>query len=159
VRLKLGAWDEPCRWRRRVRPRLHNPVPFAVIRTRPNYSTSWACARSAAGIHSSYVSSGRSRFGSGRSSSRRCTGGAASNYTCVITTSRADDRFVTFTKWNGTGPPEQPSVHENPESPPRLLERAKAVGDLEQDPYVSHRSKSRSSVDEPGVPEWPTYGP
>jgi hypothetical protein len=46
---------------------------------------------------------------------------------------------------------EVPSVHENPESPPRLLERAKSVGDLEQDPYVSHRSKSRSSLDEPGV--------
>jgi hypothetical protein len=28
-------------------------------------------------------------------------------------------------------------VHENRESPPRLLERAKSVGDLEQDPYVS----------------------
>jgi hypothetical protein len=27
-----------------------------------------------------------------------------------------------------------PSVRENPESPPRLLERAKSVGDLEQDP-------------------------
>jgi hypothetical protein len=49
-------------------------------------------------------------------------------------------------------------VHENPESPPRLLERAKSVGDLEQDPYVSHRSKSRSSVDEPGCAEWPFYG-
>ena len=71
---------------------------FAVIRTRPNRSTSWACARSAAGIHASHVSSGRSRFGRGRSFSRRCTGGAASNHTCVITTSRADDRFVTFTK-------------------------------------------------------------
>jgi hypothetical protein len=71
---------------------------FALIRTRPNRSTSWACARSAAGIHASHVSSGRSRFGSGRSSSRRCTSGAASNHTCVITTSRADDRFVTFTK-------------------------------------------------------------
>ena len=71
---------------------------LAVIRTRPNRSTSRACARSAAGSHASHVSSGRSRFGSGRSSSRRCTGGAASNHTCVITTSRADDRFVTFTK-------------------------------------------------------------
>ena len=71
---------------------------FAVIRTRPNRSTSRACARSAAGIHASHVSSGRSRFGRGRSFSRRCTGGAASNHTCVITTSRADDRFVTFTK-------------------------------------------------------------
>jgi hypothetical protein len=71
---------------------------LAVIRTRPNRSTSWACARSAAGSHASHVSSGRSRFGSGRSSRRRCTGGAASNHTCVITTSRADDRFVTFTK-------------------------------------------------------------
>jgi hypothetical protein len=49
-------------------------------------------------------------------------------------------------------------VHENPESPPRLLERAKLVGDLEQDPYLSHRSESRSSVDEPGCPEWPFYG-
>jgi hypothetical protein len=29
-------------------------------------------------------------------------------------------------------------VHENPESLPRLLERAKSVGDLEHDPFVSH---------------------
>jgi uncharacterized protein (TIGR02588 family) len=45
-------------------------------------------------------------------------------------------------------------VHENPESLPRLLERAKSVGDLEQDPYVSHRSKSRSSPDELDCPDW-----
>ena len=45
-------------------------------------------------------------------------------------------------------------MHENPESPPRLLERAKSVGDLEQDPYVSHRSESRSSLTNRGCPEW-----
>jgi hypothetical protein len=56
---------------------------FAVMRTRPNRSTSWACARSAAGIHASHVSWGRSRFGSGRSFQQEVHGsGGFEPYVC-----------------------------------------------------------------------------
>jgi hypothetical protein len=133
---------------------------LAVIRTRPNRSTSRACARSAAGNHASHVSSGRSRFGSGRSFSRRCTGGAALEPYVRDHDVSCGRQIRHLHEVERDWPTrEVPSVHENPESPPRLLERANSVGDLKQDPYVGHRSKSRSSLDELDCPEWLIQGP
>ena len=151
VRPRLRAWDETRRGVAVFGRDFTTLFRFAVIRTRPNRSTSWACARSAAGIHASHVSSGRSRFGRALFQQEVHRWGGFEPYV------RDDDiscgRQIRHLHEVERDWPtlEEPSVHENPESPPRLLERAKSVGDLEQDPYLSHRSKSRSSLDEPGL--------
>jgi hypothetical protein len=152
VHPELRAWVEPRRWRLRVRPRLHNPVPLGRHQDT-------AQPFDVLGV--------------------RQIGGWYPRLPCLIRPQPLRERAFFQQKvygWGGFEPYvrdhdvscgrqirhlheverdwptlEEPSVHENPESPPRLLERAKFVGGLEEDPCVSHRSESRSSLDEPGL--------